>query len=135
MEKRPPTPPPAPAAAGAEGRTRDVTLLLKAWRGGDAEARDELLAVVYRHLRELARHQAQREHGARTLQPTALVHEAYLRLIDADIDWHNRAHFFAVAGRTMRRVLVDEARSRARLKRGGDKPLCLDDLSSDPATE
>lgn len=110
-----------------------VTVLLEAWRAGDDAARDELLPLVYQHLQQLAHQHFGREHGPRTLQPTALVHEVYLRLVDAEVDWRSRAHFFAVAGRLMRRLLVDESRRRARLKRGGERPLRLDDLSQDPA--
>jgi RNA polymerase sigma factor (TIGR02999 family) len=101
------------------GNRRTATVLLQAWRGGDREALDRLLPVVYDELSGLARHALHGERPDHTLQTRALVHEAYLRLIDADIPFQDRAHFMAVAARTMRRVLVDHARARRRDKRGG----------------
>ncbi len=99
----------------------DVTLLLNRWRGGDGEALERLMPLVVGELRRLARVYFDRERGEHTLQPTALVNEVYLRLIDARrVDWKNRAHFFAIAGRLMRQTLVDHARSHRALKRGGD---------------
>jgi RNA polymerase sigma factor (TIGR02999 family) len=99
----------------------DVTSLLRSWRGGDAAALDLLVPLVYDALRQLA---AQRLRGsaagAITLQPTALVHEAFLRLVHGEIDWQSRAHFFAVASKTMRNVAIDHARRRHADKRGGD---------------
>lgn len=98
----------------------DVTGLLLAWEGGDESARDRLLTVVHGELRRLAAAQMRPEARQVTLQPTALVHEAYLRLIDQTrVEWQNRAHFFAICSRIMRRVLVDEARRRKAHKRGG----------------
>ncbi|MCA9754826.1 MAG: sigma-70 family RNA polymerase sigma factor [Candidatus Eisenbacteria bacterium] len=95
-----------------------VTQLLRAWRDGDTRADDALLGLVYDELRELARRYLRRESPGQTLQPTALVHEAYLRLVGADVPWVDRSHFFSVAARTMRRVLVDRAREKAAVKRG-----------------
>ena len=93
-----------------------------AWRGGDKSALDELTPLVYGELRHLARHYMRGERVAHTLQATALVNEAYIRLIDyRKMQWQNRAHFFAVAAQLMRRILVDHARSRNYAKRGGEQ--------------
>jgi RNA polymerase sigma factor (TIGR02999 family) len=97
----------------------DVTMLIRDWRAGDEAALDRLIPVVYAELKALADRSLRRERPDHTLQATALVHEAYGRLVHADIEFADRAHFFAVAARTMRRVLVDYARTRARQKRGG----------------
>lgn len=98
----------------------DVTQLLLKWRSGEEAALGQLIPLVYDELRRLARACMRREHAGNTMQTGALVHEAYLRLVKADqVDWHDRAHFFAVAAQVMRRVLVEEARRRNRLKRGG----------------
>lgn len=96
-----------------------ATILLHAWRGGEASALDRLLPLVYDELARIARGALRSERSDHTLQTRALVHEAYIRLIDADVSWQDKAHFMAVAARTMRRVLVDHARSRRRQKRGG----------------
>jgi RNA polymerase sigma-70 factor (ECF subfamily) len=96
------------------------TLLLQAWRSGDQQALNTLLELVYDELSRLARMALSRERRDHTLQTKALVHEAYLKLIDAKVDWQGRAHFYALAARAMRRVLTDHARSRARSKRGGN---------------
>ncbi len=98
-----------------------VTTLLLDWRQGNAAARDQLLAVVYNELRRLASHYLRPERRDHTLQPTALVHELYLRLFAKaeTITWQNRAHFFAVAAQTLRRILVDHARAHRAEKRGG----------------
>ncbi len=98
-----------------------VTTLLRNLDLGDCAQAEELLALVYEELRHLAARHMQRELAAHTLQPTALVHEAYLRLVgDRDLRWANRAHFFGIAARAMRQVLVDHARRRHAAKRGGD---------------
>jgi RNA polymerase sigma factor (TIGR02999 family) len=102
-----------PPAAG------DVTALLRAWRSGDQGALDELAPLVYADLRRLAAYHLGSERASHTLQATALAHEAFLRLVKADVPWQDRAHFMAVAARAMRRILVDHARARAREKRGG----------------
>jgi RNA polymerase sigma-70 factor (ECF subfamily) len=96
-----------------------VTRLLQDWAGGDRAARDRLMAVVYDELRRIARRYMRNEPAGHTLQPTALVNEAYLRLIDQQTPWQNRAHFFAIAAQLMRRILVDRARARGSAKRGG----------------
>ena len=100
-----------------------VTDLLDAWSGGDAAALDELMPVVYDELHRLASRQFHRESSGHTLQPTAIVNEVYMRLKgQRQVRWRNRTEFFAVAAKLMRRVLVDHARRRSRLKRGGDVP-------------
>ncbi|HEY3137974.1 MAG TPA: ECF-type sigma factor [Blastocatellia bacterium] len=101
--------------------SEDVTLLLLEWRDGDESALDRLMPLVYDELRRLARRCLRRERAGHTMQTTTLVHEAYLRLVDASrVPWHDRAHFFAIAAKLMRRVLVDEARKRCYKKRGGE---------------
>jgi RNA polymerase sigma factor (TIGR02999 family) len=111
------------------GRSEDVTSLLVASSKGDQEALNQLLPLVYDELRRLADRYLHRERADHTLQATALVHEAYLRLIDQRVSWANRAHFFGVAAEMMRRILIDYARSRQAAKRGsaGIK-LSLDDV-------
>ncbi len=105
-----------------------VTRLLVQWREGDREALDELTPIVYNELRRLARRYMGRERSGHLLQTTALVHEAYLKLVGLDVSWQGRVHFFAVAARLMRRVLVDYARERDAAKRGGAvRPLELDE--------
>ncbi len=108
----------------------EVTLLLEAVGRGEGAASDELLPLVYDELRHLAASRMKGEAGGQTLQPTALVHEAWLRLISLqDRTWNNRAHFFRVAALAMRRILVDRARHKATLKGGGDfERLNVDDL-------
>jgi RNA polymerase sigma factor (TIGR02999 family) len=97
----------------------EVTELLIRWSSGDARAIDELVPVVYQELRQLAAYHLSRERFSGTLQPTALVHEAYLRLVDQSrVQWSGRAHFFGAAAQVMRRVLVDRARERNAQKRG-----------------
>ena len=97
-----------------------VTEILRSWREGDPAAVDQLFPIVYGELRSLAAAYMRSERPEHTLQATALVHEAYVRLTSADLPWEDRAHFFAVAARTMRRILVDHARERAAVKRGAE---------------
>lgn len=98
----------------------DVTKLLRAWTAGDRRALDQLVPLVYAELRRVARNRLRRERPGQTLQPTALVNEAYVRLVRIrSIKWQNRAHFFALCGRLMRQILVDAARARQFAKRGG----------------
>jgi RNA polymerase sigma-70 factor (ECF subfamily) len=100
--------------------SREITRLLLAWNEGDSSALDRLIPVVYEELHRAARRYLRREHGNQTLQTSALVNEVYLRLVDAkSVRWQNRAHFFGIAARLMRQILVDVARRRAQLKRGG----------------
>jgi RNA polymerase sigma factor (TIGR02999 family) len=120
-------------------RPAAVTTLLRAWRRGDQAAMERLAPLVYDELRRRARHYLRGERPNHTLQPTALVHEVYLRMVKLDhVDWHDRAHFFAVAAQNMRRVLVDSARARRYQKRGGgainvtfDEALAVSDRSPD----
>jgi RNA polymerase sigma factor (TIGR02999 family) len=116
---------------------QNITGLLKAWVAGDSAARERLVPLVYDELHKLA-HRYRRKAGAGdTLQTTAIVHEAYLRLVDMDnVDWHDRAHFFAVSAQLMRRILVDAARARHALKRGGMAgPLEILNMDEIPATD
>jgi RNA polymerase sigma factor (TIGR02999 family) len=100
--------------------SHDVTRLLARWKDGDEAALQELVPIVHEELRRLARRQMAAERPGHTLQPTALVNEAYLRLVNLkQMQWQNRAHFFAMGARLMRRILVDFARSRGYQKRGG----------------
>jgi RNA polymerase sigma factor (TIGR02999 family) len=110
----------------------DVTRLLDELTEGRHEVLPSLLPLIYDELRKLAGYHLARERPNHTLQATALVHEAYLRLVDqTDVRWQNRAHFMAVAAQAMRRVLVDHARSRQAAKRGGgDAPLYLDEVTA-----
>lgn len=97
-----------------------ITQLLIAWSNGDQAARDELMSIVYRELHRLAHHYMKRESPGHTLQTSALVNEAYLKIVDQrNVHWRNRAHFFGIAAQMMRRILVDYARSRSYAKRGG----------------
>ncbi len=99
---------------------QSVTQLLKAWGNGEQQALDRLISLVYAELHRLAHRYMQRERSGHTLQPTALVHEAYERLVDLkNVSWQNRAHFFGVSAQLMRRILVDYARSRRYTKREG----------------
>src|SRR5215208_5135814 len=110
----------------------DVTVLLAEWGRGNADALNELLPLVYAELRRIAARQLRSERVGHTLQPTALVHEVYLRLVDQrNVDWRNRAHFFGVAAHVMRRILVDHARRHSASKRGDGLPR----VSLDEATE
>lgn len=97
-----------------------ITRLLENWRAGDEGALAALAPVVYQTLRRLAARHLRNESPGHTWQPTDLVHEAFLQIADADVDWNGRAHFYAVAARQMRRLLIDHARGKHRAKRGGD---------------
>jgi len=100
---------------------QEVSQLLRAWSDGDQTALDKLMPLVYEELRRMAKRHMDRQNPGHTLQTTALIHEAYLRLIDQkETRWQNRAHFFAVAARAMRSILVDYARARQAAKRGGE---------------
>lgn len=111
--------------------SEEVTALLRAWGQGDAAAGERLLPLVYDELRRLAASYLRRERADHTLRPTALVHEAYLRLVGQHGEWHNRGQFFGIAAQMMRRVLVDHARAHARHKRaGGWTRISLDDVGA-----
>ena len=110
-----------------------ITGLLKAWVAGEEQARDELIPLVYQELRRLASYYRNNAAAGETMQTTALVHEAYLRMVNIhDVDWRDRGHFFAVSAQLMRRILVDTARAHGAVKRGGSTPaasgLNLDEL-------
>ncbi len=107
----------------AEDSPTQVTFLLRSWRDGDQAALDKLTPIVYSELHKIAHRYMLRERADHTLQTSALVNEAYLRLVEASrVDWKNRAHFFAVSSTLMRRILVDFARSHASQKKGGNVP-------------
>jgi RNA polymerase sigma-70 factor (ECF subfamily) len=110
--------------------TKDISKLLRAWSGGDQSALNGLTPIVYDKLRRLAHHYMDREHPDHSLQTTALINEAYLRLVDYKrMQWQNRAHFFAVAAQVMRRILVDHARSHNIKRGGGAQHVSLDDVA------
>jgi RNA polymerase sigma factor (TIGR02999 family) len=111
----------------------NFTQLLTEWHSGKPQALDRLTPLVYDELRKLARSHMRAERGSHTLQATAVVHEAFMRLVQANVPLQDRAHFFALASRLMRHVLVDHAKSRSRLKRnapGNDAPANADDASA-----
>jgi RNA polymerase sigma factor (TIGR02999 family) len=113
---------------------RDVTELLGEWSRGNRTALNQLLPLVYAELRRVAARQLRRERSDHTLQPTALVHEVFIRLVDQrQVDWQNRAHFFGVAANVMRRILVDHARRRGASKRGEGVPSVPMDEARDAA--
>jgi RNA polymerase sigma-70 factor (ECF subfamily) len=116
----------------ASSSSQSVTELLARWKSGDASARDALVPLVYDELRRIARRCLANQSGNHTLQPTALVHEAYLRLARRDsVDWQDRAHFFALAAQMMRQILVDHARKQLAAKRGGNAiTLVVDEASA-----
>ncbi len=116
--------------------TGDITQLLMQWRAGDQSALERLTPLVYDELKRLARQCMRRERVGHTLQTTALVNEAYLRMVNSSrVEWHDRAHFFAIAAQLMRRVLVDEARKRHEQKRGGEFTRIALDEALMPAHE
>lgn len=116
-----------------EGRGADITSLLQEWQDGSAQALDRLIPLVYSELHTLASRYLSRERSDHTLQPTALVNEAYLKLVgQRAVDWQNRSHFFGIAAQLMRRIIVDHARHDGRFKRGGGVAnVSIDD--ADPA--
>ncbi|HEX7295725.1 MAG TPA: sigma-70 family RNA polymerase sigma factor [Pyrinomonadaceae bacterium] len=109
-----------------EPSPQDITQMLIDWSNGDREALSKLMPVVYMELRRQAARHLRRERAGHTLQTTDLIHEAYLRLVDQkNVRWQSRAHFYAVAAQSMRRILVDHARRRHRAKRGGNSTIAL----------
>jgi RNA polymerase sigma factor (TIGR02999 family) len=115
---------------------RDITVLLGQWQGGDQNALSALTPLVYGELRRLAQSYLNRERGNHTLQGTALVHEAYLRLVDQrQVQWRNRNHFFALSAELIRRILVDHARAKTAGKRGGDQIKLSLEEGMEPAAE
>src|SRR6266850_4545469 len=101
--------------------SENVTQMLLAWGEGDEAARDALIPVVYGQLHRIARQHLRRERAGHSLQTTALINEAYLKLVEQSVSWQSRTHFFGIAARLMRQILVDHARARQRLKRGGNQ--------------
>jgi RNA polymerase sigma factor (TIGR02999 family) len=101
------------------GELKSVTRLLKDWRAGDNRALEQLVPVVYESLHKMAGRCLRSERPGNSLSSTALVHEAYLRLVDSEVDWNDRVHFYAVSARIMRRILIDHAKQQGRAKRGG----------------
>ncbi len=118
----------------AESVNPNITVLLAQCREGDQNAVNELVPLVYRELRALAARQMGGERGSHTLQATAVVNEAYMRLVGADVSYQDRTHFFAVAARTMRRVLVDHAKAKNRQKRGAGQPKVTLDEGMAPSS-
>lgn len=120
--------------SGPAGSASEVTRILNSWRAGDPDAAEKLMPIVYEELRRLARSYLRQERVDHTLQATALVHEAYVRLVDkAAVSWQNRAHFYGIAAKLMRRILVDHARARNAEKRGGlVEKVCLDEARDLP---
>ena len=107
----------------------DITALLHAWSSGEESARGRLVEVVYDELRGVAQRHLRHERPDHSLTPTALVHEAYLKLVDQTrVRWHNRAHFFSIAAHVMRRILVDHARAHTATKRGCSVTIALDEI-------
>ena len=104
-----------------EQKSHEITRMLREWNGGNPEVIDKLLPLIYDELHKQATRYLRRERKNHTLQPTALINETYLKLIDQrEVSWQNRAHFFSIAAQAMRRILVDHARMKHREKRGGD---------------
>ncbi len=117
--------------SSAPTQPEEVTQLLAAYNNGDQQALEQVFPLVYNELRRLAGGYLRREREGHTLQPTALVHEAYLRLLGQDVEWQNRAHFLGVAAQMMRRILVDHARQHQAEKRGsGGVKIALDDVEA-----
>ncbi len=123
----------AAVATDEAPRRQAVTRLLSAWRSGDADALRRLTPLVYDDMRRLAGKFMRSERAGHTLQATAVVNEAFVRLLDMNVPWQDRAHFFAVTARLMRRILVDHAKARSRAKRGGPATFTsLDGMEGDP---
>lgn len=132
--------PDRPQSDSEDGQTSETTQLLRAWAEGDRGALEQLTPRVYRTLRRIAGHQMQNERAGNSMQATALVHEAYLELIDvSNVNWQHRAHFYAVSAQIMRHILLDRARRRVAAKRGGEAERVnldeLPDISGDRARE
>ena len=113
-------------------KPEEISVILKDWSGGNRASGDVLLPLVYDELRKIAGRYLKKERSGHTLQPTALVHEAYMKLIDiSEINWQDRAHFFAVSANVMRHILVDHARAKLADKRGGESErIALEDVVS-----
>lgn len=123
------TQPPVESPASQAGSRQKVTQLLSAWRAGDSNALQQLTPLVYEELRLLAHRYMRRERHSHTLQATAVVHEAFVRMVDMEVAWQDQTHFYAVAATLMRRILVDHAKSKQRTKRGGSTHISSLDTS------
>lgn len=123
------------AAAIPSSDRQAVTRLLSAWQSGDSRALERLTPLIYEELRDRARRYMRRERPGHTLQATAVVHEAFVKLVEMNVSWQDRAHFFAVAARQMRRILVDHAKARCRSKRGGTTTTTTDAIDELPALD
>lgn len=123
-------------SSGSPTTHHDVTRLLHALRDGEENAAEQLARVVYDELHAIAEHAMRRESGGHTLQPTILVHEAFLKLVDQrEVNWQGRAHFFALAAQAIRRILVDHARRRNAQKRDGGSRITLEDAALEESTD
>ena len=120
---------------GLMGKSGEITELLQHWSQGDKSDPDTLTALIYDELQRIAQRLFRSEAPSHTLQPTALVHEAYVRLVDVEISWQDRAHFYALAARMMRRLLINHAEKRSAQKRGGHDIRITLDESATPANE
>ena len=121
-----------------QDNSAQITQLLVAWRNGDALALDRLMPLVHRELKRIARNYMRRQRVGHTLQTTALVNEAFVRLVDSDkVNWQDRSHFFAISAQLMRRILVDVARRKNSAKRGGDRVqvTLADEVKAAPGNE
>jgi RNA polymerase sigma factor (TIGR02999 family) len=121
------------AEASSETGSHEVTRLLISWSDGDSTALETLMPLIYRSLKKIAHHHLNRERGSHTLQTTALVHEAYMKLVDQNsVQWKNRSHFFAISSQAMRRILIDHARKQIAEKRGGaeGRKISLDEVDA-----
>jgi RNA polymerase sigma factor (TIGR02999 family) len=119
-----------------ETPAQPVTRLLQRWSDGDAQAREEVLPLVYDELRKLAQAYLRRERAGHTLETSGLIHEAFLKLLGQEhVSWQNRSHFFGIAAQSMRRILVDYARRRGRTKRGGEAEIVVFDEAWQAAVE
>lgn len=123
------------AAAIPSTDRQAVTRLLSAWQSGDSRALERLTPLIYEELRDRARRYMRRERPGHTLQATAVVHEAFVKLVEMNVSWQDRAHFFAVAARQMRRILVDHAKARCRSKRGGTTTTADDAIDELPGLD
>lgn len=113
-----------------EAQSGEITQLLVAWSHGEETALQTLTPIIYEELRRLAQSYMRQERAGHTLQSTAVVHEAFIRLIDQNVEWKSRAHFFAIAAKMMRRILVDHARARSTSKRGAGMPRVAMDVQA-----
>lgn len=138
MSNRKSTPGPSPPHSDPETAQHEITRVLQALNQGDSKSTDALIPLVYNELRHLAAHRLAKERMAQTLQATALVHEAYLRLlVPAEQNWANRRHFFSAAAEAMRRIMIESARRKSAIKRGGEverSDIDVDEIPFNPTS-